>query len=62
MLDDVTLNIPPDEELDSIIKVLSNLFHESRKLQSIYENKLLELNIMKRSILQKAFRGELVTE
>jgi len=62
MLDDVVLNVPPSEELESIIDVLSNLFRESRKLQSMYRNKSLELNVMKRSILEKAFRGELVTE
>jgi type I restriction enzyme S subunit len=60
MLDDVVLHIPPADEMNSIIEVLSNLFRESRNLQSIYGNKLLELNMMKRSILEKALRGELV--
>jgi type I restriction enzyme S subunit len=60
MLDDVVLHIPPVDEMNSIIEVLSNLFRESRNLQTIYENKLLELNMMKHSILEKAFRGELV--
>jgi type I restriction enzyme, S subunit len=35
---------------------------ETKKLESIYENKLLSLEELKKSVLQKAFAGELKTE
>jgi type I restriction enzyme S subunit len=35
---------------------------ETQKLEAIYQQKLLNLEELKKSVLQKAFAGELTTE
>jgi type I restriction enzyme S subunit len=35
---------------------------ETQKLEAIYQQKLLNLEELKKSVLQKAFNGELTTE
>jgi type I restriction enzyme S subunit len=35
---------------------------ETQKLEAIYQQKLLNLEELKKSVLQKAFTGELTTE
>jgi type I restriction enzyme S subunit len=44
-----------------IVKKLDNLSSETKKLESIYQTKLFALEEFKKSILQKAFAGELDT-
>jgi len=46
-------------EQKSIVKKLDSLSTETKKLESIYKNKLANLEELKKSILQKAFNGEL---
>jgi len=46
-------------EQQLIVKKLNKLSHETKQLSSIYEKKLLDLEELKKSILQKAFKGEL---
>ena len=46
----------------TIVKKLNALSTETKKLETIYEQKLSDLEELKKSILQKAFRGELKTE
>ena len=43
----------------SIVNKLDLLSAETKRLESIYEQKLLEIEELKKSILQKAFNGEL---
>ena len=50
------------EEQKQIVKKLNYLSAETKKLESIYTQKLADLEEMKKSILQKAFSGELKTE
>jgi len=47
------------ETQHTIVKKLDSLSIETKKLESIYKNKLANLEELKKSILQKAFNGEL---
>ena len=47
-------------EQRAIVAKLDALSAETKKLEAIYQQKLADLEEMKKSILQKAFNGELV--
>jgi type I restriction enzyme S subunit len=51
--------VPPIDEQKSIMAKLDDLSSETRKLESIYKQKLEALNELKKSILNKAFTGQL---
>jgi type I restriction enzyme S subunit len=53
------LPIPPFEEQKEIAQKLDALSAETKQLEVIYQQKLTELEDLKKSILQKAFKGEL---
>jgi len=53
--------IPPITEQEAIVQKLDGLSAETKKLESIYQTKLFALEEFKKSILQKAFAGELDT-
>ncbi len=55
----VTLLIPPLSEQKKIVKELDKLKEETRELQEIYQKKIDDLEELRRSILEKAFKGEL---
>jgi len=55
------LYLPKIEEQKSIVNKLDDLSIETKRLESIYEQKLNDLEELKKSILQKAFNGELKT-
>lgn len=59
MLDDVTLYFPSPKVQNEIIEKLSALSTETKKLEAIYKQKLADLEELKKSILKKAFNGEL---
>jgi len=50
---------PSIQEQKQIVKKLNKLSAETQNLESIYQQKLNNLDELKKSILQKAFRGEL---
>lgn len=50
--------IPISEQID-IVSKLDVLSTETKKLETIYQQKLADLNELKKSILKKAFNGEL---
>ena len=51
--------LPPLNEQQSIIKKLDNLSQKTKHLELIYQKKLSSLEELQKSILQKAFNGEL---
>ena len=51
--------LPPIPEQQSIVAKLDTLSGETKKLEAIYTQKLADLEELKKSILQKAFKGEL---
>ena len=53
------LPIPPLTEQESIVERLETLSEETQRLESIYQQKLAALDELKRSLLHRAFSGEL---
>ena len=58
-LADISIPIPPLQEQQRIVNKLDALSAETKKLEVIYEQKLVDLDELKQSILEKAFKGEL---
>ncbi|QQS30157.1 MAG: hypothetical protein IPM47_04185 [Sphingobacteriales bacterium] len=54
-------NIPLKEQ-QAIVRQLDALRAETQKLEAVYQKKIDDLEELKKSILQKAFAGELKTE
>jgi type I restriction enzyme S subunit len=61
MLDDIVLSFPPIDKQNEIVQKLNSLAIEIKKLDTIYYQKIYDLEELKKSILQKAFSGELKT-
>jgi type I restriction enzyme S subunit len=59
MLNKILIPCPPLPEQKAIVKKLDALSAETKKLEAIYQQKLAALDELKKSVLQKAFRGEL---
>ncbi|KAF5421774.1 MAG: type I restriction enzyme, S subunit [Candidatus Methanocomedens sp.] len=58
-LQEFVINYPLLKEQQAIVTKLDALSDETKKLEAIYEKKLSDLEELKKSILQKAFDGEL---
>ena len=61
MLNKIPITYPPIDEQKSIVNKIEVLSIETKRLESIYQQKLKDLEELKKSILQKAFNGELKT-
>lgn len=59
MIEKLEISIPSLPEQQRILGVLEPLKEETEQLESTYQNKLLSLEELKKSLLQKAFSGEL---
>jgi len=55
-----TLYLPKMEDQQTIVRKLDTLRAETQKLEAVYQQKLSDLVELKKSILQKAFAGELI--
>ena len=55
----IPIFLPSLAEQKSIVEKLNLFSLETKKLESIYQKKVIALDELKKSILQKAFRGEL---
>jgi type I restriction enzyme S subunit len=53
---------PPLKQQQTIVRQLDALRAETQKLEAVYQKKITDLEELKKSILQKAFAGELETE
>lgn len=58
----INIQIPSLKIQQIIVKKLDKLSTETKKLEAIYNQKLADLEELKKSILQKAFKGELVKD
>jgi type I restriction enzyme S subunit len=58
-LKDVLLPIPPLEEQRAIVERLDALAGETRRLEAVYQSKLEAVEELRKSVLGKAFEGEL---
>jgi type I restriction enzyme S subunit len=54
-----TFNLPPLKQQQTIVQKLDALSLETKKLEGIYQKKIADLEELKKSVLQKAFAGEL---
>jgi len=59
MLNSIPVPYPPIKTQGKIVKQLDNLKTRLQSLESKYQQKLNALDELKKSILQKAFNGEL---
>ncbi len=55
----IPIYLPSLSEQRKIVKALDAILSETKRLESIYQQKLIDLEELKKSILQKAFNGEL---
>jgi len=62
MLNKIPIPLPSLEEQQTIVRQLDALRAETQKLEAVYQKKIADLEELKKSILQKAFAGELKTE
>lgn len=60
MLNRKPIPVPSLPEQERIVQKINNLSIETKRLEKIYQQKLIELEELKKSIIQKAFNGELV--
>ncbi len=59
MIQNLLITLPSLSEQKSIVKKLDALSVETKKLEKIYKQKLADLEELKKSVLKKAFSGEL---
>lgn len=59
LLREISILLPPLTEQQSFVAKLDALSAETKKLEAIYRQKLATLDELKKSILQKAFNGDL---
>lgn len=59
MLNKIPIPFPPLKEQQAIVKKLDALSAETKKLETIYQKKITDLEELKKSVLQKAFSGAL---
>ncbi|HRD80296.1 MAG TPA: restriction endonuclease subunit S [Saprospiraceae bacterium] len=62
ILSELPIRIPPLKAQQTIVRQLDALRAETQKLEAVYQKKIDDLEELKKSILQKAFAGELKTE
>lgn len=56
------VSVPPIESQKIIVQNLERLSEETKKLATIYQQKIEDLEELKKSVLQKAFNGELTID
>jgi len=61
-IDSYLIPYPDLNEQQRIVSTLDNISSEVKKLESNYQQKLSDLEELKKSVLQKAFNGELITD
>jgi type I restriction enzyme S subunit len=61
-LKDLKIPIVAHDEQQTIVRQLDTLRVETQKLEAVYQKKIADLEELKKSILQKAFAGELTDE
>jgi type I restriction enzyme S subunit len=62
ILKDIKIPCPSLKEQEKIVNEIETVLCETKRLESIYQQKLLYLDELKKSVLQKAFAGELTMD
>lgn len=60
MIKEYQISFPPLKAQRNIVQKLDTISSETKKLEEVYQQKLTYLEELKKSILQKAFNGELI--
>lgn len=58
-MNEITIPLPTLPEQKRIVQKLDALSEETKKLEAIYQKKIADLEELKKSILEKAFKGQL---
>ena len=61
IIEKLTINLPTVAEQREIVRILDDLFEHEQQAQSAVETVLADIDTLKKSILARAFRGELST-
>jgi type I restriction enzyme S subunit len=56
---DISIPLPPVSEQRAVVARLSDFSSDTRRLESLYQRKIEELDALKKSLLEQAFKGEL---
>jgi type I restriction enzyme S subunit len=59
LIEEIPFPLPLLKEQQTIVSQLDALRAETQKLEAVYQKKLDDLEELKKSVLQKAFAGEL---
>jgi type I restriction enzyme S subunit len=59
LIKDIPIPVMPLPEQRAIVTKLDALSEQTKKLEAIYQQKLADLEELKKSVLQKAFAGEI---
>ena len=60
-LKEIKFNLPTLDEQTEIVRIIDNLFAKEQQAHSIAQNALAKIDLIKKSILARAFRGQLAT-
>ena len=58
-LSNLQISIPSIEKQKNILSSIDSVHAETRRLESLYQSKIEELEALKKSLLEQAFKGEL---
>lgn len=58
-IEDFMISFPSPQEQRAIVTKIDDILAETKKLETIYQQKLIDLEELKKSVLHKAFNGEL---
>ena len=61
-IEEIQIPLPPLPEQQNIVQKLNAISAETKKLEAVYQQRIEDLEELKKSVLQKAFAGELNTE
>ena len=61
-IEEIQIPLPPLPEQQNIVQKLDAISTETKKLEAVYQQRIEDLEELKKSVLQKAFAGELNTE
>lgn len=59
VLNNIKINVPPMNEQKEILRLLDEVFNKEKRAQVAVEEVLMDIGTLKKSILARAFRGEL---
>jgi type I restriction enzyme S subunit len=62
VIKDLMIPVPSNKEQQTIVQQLDALSTETKKLEAIYQQKINDLEELKKSVLLKAFSGELLSK